>query len=245
MRKHILFALLLASASLAAQDMKNVTGQVVDAATGKPLAGVIVQAYGDARYSTLTDENGNYNLKTPEYTSSILMRVEGYNLEQHAISNGVANGKLYQSSFSEFYRSKTNANSVAEANHFENTSEISVDPLIAQQLGADVRSVNISGLQGMGNRLLVEGINSLHANAQSLIVIDGVVMDMQYNREMLHSGYYNNILANINVNDIERVEVLKNGTALYGAKAADGVVLIQTKRNKSMATKIDVTINGQ
>ena len=49
----------------------------------------------------------------------------------------------------------------------------------------------------------------------------------------------------INVNDIERVEVLKNGTALYGAKAADGVVLIQTKRNKSMATKIDVTINGQ
>lgn len=245
MRKHILFALLLASASLAAQDMKNVTGQVVDAATGKPLAGVIVQAYGDARYSTLTDENGNYNLKAPEYTSSIIMRVDGYNLEQHAISNGVANGKLYQSSFSEFYRNKTTANSVAEANHFENTSEISVDPLIAQQLGADVRSVNISGLQGMGNRLLVEGINSLHANAQPLIVIDGVVMDMQYNREMLHTGYYNNLLANINVNDIEKVEVLKNGTALYGAKAADGVVLIQTKRNKSMTTKIDVTINGQ
>ena len=245
MRKHILFALLLVSASLAAQDMKNVTGQVVDAATGKPLAGVIVQAYGDARYSTLTDENGNYNLKAPEYTSSVIMRVDGYNLDQHAISDGVANGKLYQSTFSEFYRNKTTAYSVAEANHFENTSETSIDPLIAQQLGADVKSVNISGLQGMGNRLLVEGINSLHANAQPLIVIDGVIMDMQYNREMLHSGYYNNLLANINVNDIEKVEVLKNGTALYGAKAADGVVLIQTKRNKSMATKIDVTINGQ
>ena len=245
MRKHILFALLLASASMTAQDMKNVTGQVVDAATGKPLAGVIVQAYGDARYSTLTDEKGNYVLKAPEYTSSIIMRVDGYNLEQRSVKNGMADGKLYQSSFSEFYKNKTNANSVAEANHFENTSEISVDPLIAQQLGADVRSVNISGLQGLGNRLLVEGINSLHSNAQPLIVIDGVVMDMQYNREMLHTGYYNNMLANINVNDIEKVEVLKNGTALYGAKAADGVILIQTKRNKSMATKIDVTINGQ
>ena len=93
--------------------------------------------------------------------------------------------------------------------------------------------------------MLVEGINSLNANAQPLIVIDGVVMDMQYNREMLHDGYYNNMLANINVNDIERVEVLKNGTALYGAKGANGVILIKTKRNKSMATKIDVTINGR
>ena len=65
---------------MTAQDMKNVTGQVVDAATGKPLAGVIVQAYGDARYSTLTDEKGNYVLKAPEYTSSIIMRVDVYNL---------------------------------------------------------------------------------------------------------------------------------------------------------------------
>ena len=245
MRKHIIFALLLASASLAAQDMKDVTGQVVDAATGKPLAGVIVQAYGDPRYSTLTDETGNYVLKAPDHIRSIIMRVDGYNLEQRPISKGTANGKLYQDTFSELYKSKTTANSSAEAHHFENTSKVSIDPLIAQQLGGDVRSVNISGLQGLGNRMTVEGINSLHANAQPLIVIDGVVMDMQYNREMLHTGYYTNILSNLNVNDIERVEVLKNGTALYGAKAADGVILIQTKRNKSMATKIDVTINGQ
>lgn len=245
MRRHIIFALLLASASLAAQDMKNVTGKIVDAATGKPLAGVIVQAYGDARYSTLTDENGNYTLKAPDYTSSVIMRVDGYNLEQCHISKDVANGKLYQDAFSEFYRVKTSANTVAEAGNFDNTSEVSVDPLVAQKLGADARSVNISGIQSLGNRLFVEGINSLHANAQPLIVIDGVVMDMQYDREMLHMGYYNNMLANINVNDIEKVQILKNGTALYGAKAADGVILIQTKRNKSMATKIDVTINGQ
>jgi len=245
MRKHIFFAMMLATASMAAQDMKNVTGKIVDAATGKPLAGVIVQAYGDARYSTLTDENGNYSLKAPGYTSSVIMRVEGYNLEQRPISKEVADGKLYQNAFSEFYRTQTTANTVAEADNFDNSSEVSVDPLIAQKLGADARSVNISGIQSLGNRMLVEGINSLHANAQPLIVIDGVVMDMQYNREMLHLGYYNNMLANINVNDIEKVQILKNGTALYGAKAADGVVLIQTKRNKSMATKIDVTINGQ
>ena len=245
MRKLIFFALWMAAASVAAQDMKEVTGLVVDAATGKPLAGVIVQAYGDARYSALTDETGTYKLKTPDYTRSLIMRVDGYNIEQCAISKGVANGHLYQDNFAAEYKSATTANSTSEANVFNNTSEVSIDPLVAQQLAADVRPTSMGGLTGIGNRMLIEGINSLHANAQPLIVIDGVVMDMQYNRQMLHQGYYNNMLANINTNDIERVTVLKNGTALYGAKAADGVILIQTKRNKSMATKIDVTINGR
>jgi TonB-linked SusC/RagA family outer membrane protein len=93
--------------------------------------------------------------------------------------------------------------------------------------------------------MLIEGINSLHANAQPLVVVDGVIMDMQYSREMLHDGYYNNMLANINVNDIESVQILKNGTALYGAKGANGVLIINTKRSKSMATKIDLTISGR
>ena len=97
----------------------------------------------------------------------------------------------------------------------------------------------------MGNTMLIEGINSLNANAQPSSVIDDVIMDMQFSREMLHDGYFNNLLANLNVNDIESVQVLKNGTALYGAKGANGVLLIKTKRNKSMATKIDVNINGR
>jgi TonB-linked SusC/RagA family outer membrane protein len=97
----------------------------------------------------------------------------------------------------------------------------------------------------MGNTMLIEGINSLNANAQPLVVIDDVIMDMQYSRELLHDGYFNNLLTNLNVNDIESVQVLKNGTALYGAKGANGVLIIKTKRNKSMATKIDVNINGR
>ena len=237
--------MLLAAASVTAQDMKNVTGKVVDAATGKPLAGVMVQAYGDPRYSALTDEQGNYVLNAPGYTRSIILRVDGYNLEQCAVSDGVANGRLYQDAFSEFYKQRTVASTTSEAQQFDNSSEISIDPLVGQKLAADVRPTSLGGLNGIGNRMLIEGINSLHANAQPLIVIDGVVMDMQYNREMLHQGYFNNMMANLNPNDIENVTVMKNGTALYGAKAADGVILIKTKRNKSMATKIDLTINGR
>ena len=58
---------LCGSMSVAAQDNVNtVTGQVTDAATGSPLVGVMVTAYGDARYSAMTDEHGNYELKVPE-----------------------------------------------------------------------------------------------------------------------------------------------------------------------------------
>ena len=247
MKKYIIsFAMLLASASLAAQEnTKTVTGQVVDAATGKPLAGVIVSAYDNQRLTTMTDEDGKYELKVPEDTRSILLRVDGYNLQQRAIRGKKADVRLYSNAFSETYSRTTSANIAAEAIHFDNNAELSIDPLIAQQLGADMRMVNRSGTPGLGNTMLIEGINSLNANAQPLVVVDDVIMDMQYNRTMLHDGYFNNILANLNVNDIESVKVLKNGTALYGAKGANGVVFIKTKRNKSMATKIDVNINGR
>ena len=81
-------------------------------------------------------------------------------------------------------------------------------------------------------------------NTQPLVVLDGVIMDMGYDNATMHDGYYSNLLANIQVEDIESVEVLKNGYGIYGAKAANGVIVIKTKRNKSMATKIDVNLTG-
>ena len=245
----IIFSICLAlfSTVAAQENMKMVSGTVTDAATGQPLAGVIVEAYGNHRYTSMTDDKGGYELKVPEYVNSVSMRVEGYQLLQKAIGTKTsqADAQLYPSSFSPVYQSSTQASVSRSAQNFDNTARLSIDPLVAEQLGADIHSVSRSGQLGMGNTMFIGGITSLQTNAQPLVVIDGVITDMQYNREMLHEGYYNNILANLNVNDIESVTVLKNGTAIYGAKAAAGVVLIKTKRNRSMATKIDVTINGQ
>ena len=231
--------------SAAQENNKTVTGQVVDAATKKPLVGVIVAAYDNDKYSAMTDEEGRYTLTVPDYVSSVQMRIDGYNFLQCAIADGVADGQLYNEAFTEVYKRQTNAIQSSETNRFANTSEISIDPFIAQQLGGDVRSVSRSGNVGLGNILLMSGINSLNSNAQPLVIVDDVIMDMEYNRTTLHDGYFTNMLANLNVNDIESVQVLKNGTAIYGAKGANGVLLIKTKRNKSMATKIDVTINGR
>jgi TonB-linked SusC/RagA family outer membrane protein len=245
--KSLLFVIcsLYFSHTVAQENTKTVTGTVTDAATGKPLAGVIVSAYDNQRQTTMTGEDGTYELRVPEYTRSVLMHVDGYTIQQKAIANGKADGRLYSDAFSQSYSRQTTATLSSEATRFDNTSDLSIDPLIAQQLGADMRSVSRGGIPGQGSTMLIEGINSLNANALPLVVIDDVIMDMQYQREMLHDGYFNNLLANLNVNDIESVQVLKNGTALYGAKGANGVLLIKTKRNKSMATKIDVTINGR
>jgi len=202
------------SSASAQENLKTVRGQVLDAATGRPLAGVIVAAYGEERYSAMTDEEGRYELKAPDHVRSVSMRVEGYNFLQCAIGDNVADARLYHEAFTEFYKRETRATLSAEADKFENTSEVSIDPLIAQQLGADMRSVSRGGMNGIGCTQLIQGINSLNANAQPLVVIDDVLFDMEYDRTMLHDGYFNNMLANLNVNDIERVEVLKNGTAL-------------------------------
>ena len=238
---------LLAVGSVMAQEKKMVSGTVTDAATGQPLAGVIIEAYGNRSYTAMTDDKGAYELQVPTYVNSVSMRVEGYQLLQKSIGRNanLTNAQLYPNSFSPIYNATTQSASTRYADRFDNTARVSIDPLVAEQLGADIHSVSRSGQLGLGNTMFIGGLTSLQANAQPLVVIDGVITDMQYDRQMLHEGYFNNILANLNVNDIERVEVLKNGTAIYGAKAAGGVLLIKTKRNKSMATKIDVTINGQ
>lgn len=241
--------LLLSGLSLLTCDAiaKDIKGKVTDAATGSPIAGVKVQAYGSNKFAAMTDANGEYALTLPDYVSSVYMSLEGLQSQQVAIGsdlNGV-NAIMYSDAFSSTYHAATTGTYHSSASGFDNNVEQSIDPLIRQRLGADIRTVSRGGNEGLGNVMFINGLNSLSANAQPLIVIDGVLMDMQYDRSMLHDGYYNNLLANINVNDIAKVEVLKNGTALYGAKGANGVLLITTKRNRSMATKIDLTIGGK
>jgi TonB-linked SusC/RagA family outer membrane protein len=226
--------------------MKSISGVVTDAATGLPLAGVHVQAYGNEKYTAMTGEDGSYTVHVPDFVTSLAMSVEGYNMVQCAINkrkSGV-NVSLGSESFSKIYRDKTSATKSNVAEGFDLSSDLSIEPQIQAKLGSDVRTITRSGMTGIGATMYMNGLNSLSANAQPLIVLDGILLDMQYNRSMVHDGNYNNLLANINVNDIEKVTVVKNGTAIYGANGANGVILIDTKRNKSMATKIDLTVFG-
>ena len=245
-RKYITLTLALASVSFL--QAKEIGGKVTDAATGNPIAGVQVKAYGDERFTAMTNAEGIYLMKdVPEYVNSLYMTLEGCSPQQIAIGNDAmhVDAQLYRDAFSSSYKAYTSGNRTSGTTGFGNSVEMSIDPFIQGRMNADIHAVSRGGNDGLGNVMFINGINSLNSNAQPLIVIDGMIVDVNYDGSMLHDGYFNNLLANINVNDIESVEVMKNGTAIYGAKGANGVLLIKTKRNKSMTTKIDLTIGGK
>ena len=121
---------------------------------------------------------------------------------------------------------------------------MTVDGDIENRLNAKMRTISRGGMPAQGVMMLVNGLNSLNTNVMPLVVVDGVIWDMQYERTGLHQGFYNNVLSTIDPEDIASVEVLKNGTALYGARGANGVVLIETKRGKSIVTKINIRAYG-
>ena len=174
--------------SVMAQELKTVSGHVTDAATGRPLAGVIVEANGNQRFSSMTDENGAYQLKVPEYVSSVCMHVEGYQLLKKVIGKDKTNAQLYPATFTPIYERSTQSSISRRADNFDNTAQLSIDPLVAEQLGADIHSVGRSGQLGIGNTMFINGLTSLQSNAQPLVVIDGVITDMQNDRQMLHEG---------------------------------------------------------
>ncbi len=221
--------------------MVEIKGKVVDAATGEPLAGVQLRSYNNSYYTAMTGEDGTYSISVPVFVTSLTASLEGYNMVRTAINGRTANVdvSLYSDRYMTDYTARTAGSKTVGIKNFENTTVLTADDEIRNRLGGDVRAIERSALNGQGSAMFINGLNSLNSNAQPLIIIDGVVFDMIYDSDMVHTGYFNNLLAAINMDDIESIEVLKNGTAIYGAKAANGVILINTKRNNSMATRID------
>ncbi len=225
--------------------LHEVKGRVVDAATGEPAAGVQVQAYNNPKYSAMTDDKGEYTLKIPAWVTSLIYAADGYTMVQQStadVEQPVV--RMYSSKFDEIYARQTSAASRKTALTGYNNNDLSIDNQIQEKLGGDMLTTIRSGQPAQGVKMLMNGINSLNSNAQPLVIVDGVMQNMQWSSPSLHDGFFNNILSGIMVEDIEKVSVLKNGTAIYGAKGANGVLIIETKRNKSMATKIDVSVGG-
>jgi len=221
---------------------KEVSGTCLDAATKKPLAGIMIQALGNENYTAMTDENGAFTIKVPVFATALYVYGPEYLAQHVGLGDGSAlTIQMLGDTFRPMYGKTTPIGAAAEA-QILNTTQQTVETNIGDQLGADVRSITRSGGPGYGAAMFIRGLNSLTANAQPLFVIDGVVQDLQQTRSALHYGDYTNLLLNINPEDIERVTVLKNGTALYGAKGGNGVILIETKRGHSMATRIDANI---
>lgn len=221
-------------------------GVVVDQVSKKPLAGIQLKVLGYDRYSAMTGADGKFTIKVPEFATTLFVHSPSFMSQQVAINakdtEKEINVLMMQEKFRPMYSEGTTY--TAQAGFDADAKDVTIESDIENILGADVRTVTRSAAPGIGASMFVRGLSSINANAQPLIVVDGVEQDMQQNRLSLHSGQINNILANIAPEDIASVKVLKNATALYGARGGNGVILITTKRGKSMATRIDANISA-
>ncbi len=227
-------------------DTRTVKGKVVSDATGSPISGALVKVSGVAGYSTLTDDNGNYELKAPKFSSALFISAPDYSpvaigLVKDEMQKEV---RLLNSVFGTDYVEDNNIIGEKSMSDLSHTNAPNIKENIQNQLGAYAYTTTRSGTPGIGAVTFMQGINSINVNAQPLVVVDGVVLDQQYDNLMLHGGFYNDILSSISNEDIADVKILRNGTALYGARGANGVIMITTRRSQSMATRITASVSA-
>ena len=225
--------------ALQQDEMEEICGTIIDAVTKAPIPGVRVEALNNNRYTAMTKADGNFSIKIPNHVVSLFISTPGYeSVIIKARQKNVINVALYSEEFSSYAKNGFDVTSVGEA-IVDMSKSTTLEDEMQKQLGAQVRTITRSGTIGIGSLMMMQGINTINTSAQPLIVLNGVIQDLQDGYSALHDGFFNNTLAAIDVNDIEKITVLNNATALYGAKGANGVILIDTKRGHSMATRID------
>jgi TonB-linked SusC/RagA family outer membrane protein len=215
----------------------TVKGHVADAASKMPLLGVKIQS-NDQLYSAITDEKGDFSISIPEYLTGLYFSAPDYSLLIMPLQGKTyIEAALYPAAFRANYNSETALNSQITVQP-RSMSSLTADAEIQSLLGGDMRVITHSGTPGIGASMFIRGFNSLNAGSQPLIMVDGVIFDNQYDRTSIHEGFILNPLANISVDDIESITVIKDGISEYGLKSGNGILSIETKRGRTQATSI-------
>jgi len=228
----------------------TVTGKVSDEA-GNPLAGASVQVK-KTRTGTTTDAQGNFSLSAAQGAALVISAVGYEPKEVNASSTAItislvpdtrALSEVVVTGFGGAQIKKDLTGNIArvKGKDIEFMPTASVDAAL-QGRAAGVFVNSQSGKLGQAVTVRVRGNSSISANSQPLYVLDGIPITS--NDQSTYGGDMNP-LTDLNPNDIESIEVLKDASAgaIYGSRAANGVVLITTKRGK--AGKTSVSFNFQ
>lgn len=243
-----------AASSTVNLQQKRVTGTVTDAATGERLPGVTVIIKGTTT-GVASDIDGNYAIDVPSASTVLQFTSVGYAAQEITVgTRNVINVQLQGdvTMIDELVvigygfkkkRDLTGSISSVSAAALEDTPVKDVLSALQGRAPGVVVTAN-SGAPGAGITVRVRGHSSLNSGNDPLYVIDGIPVESS--SQSLLNGYDMhglNPLADINPGDIESIEVLKDAasTAIYGSRAANGVVLITTKRGKEGKGK--VTLN--
>jgi len=245
--------------SATAQPMKQIKGTIVDD-TGQPLPGVTVMVKG-SQIGTATGLNGEFNLAIPESSTTLVVSFIGM-VTQEINLNGKTdfNIKLVPESsdidevvVTGYQRVDRRLFTGSATKVKINDIKLNATPDVSQFLQGQVAGVsvdNVSGTFGAAPVVRIRGNASLNGNNKPLWVIDGVILEdlIEVTADDLTSGNLSTVLssgvAGLNPDDIEDFQVLKDAsaTALYGAQAMNGVIVITTKKGKK--GKLNVNYSG-
>jgi TonB-linked SusC/RagA family outer membrane protein len=251
------FFVFLGFQALMAQSVQ-ISGNVTSAEDGGPLPGVSVVVKGTT-IGTITDAKGDYTLSVPQSATAVVFSFIGYEDNEVAVSGQTTINVVMELSSTELdevvvtalgiSRDKKSLGYASTSVSGDEIADSRVDnPMLALQ--GRVTGIDIESAPGPGatKNVIIRGASSFGAN-QPLYVVDGVPFINQQNRagDNLNFGVdFGSGINAINPNDIENLTVLKGAaaTALYGSRAANGVVLITTKSGKNTNGKMKVDYSG-
>ncbi len=252
MRKLVFLFVALFAVSQAWAQTKTITGRVADASDDAMLSGVTVSAVGSS-VATTTDSDGRYTITVPASVSALQFSSVGYVTITREIGTQTEIIVALARSASDLdevvvvgygtqqRRAFTGAASRIDAKEFSSLVTPSVDKQLAGR-AAGVQVTTSGGLVNTPARIRIRGMNSISGNLAPLVVVDGV----PFITGNLGASSNTNAFGDINPNDIENIEVLKDGsaTAIFGSRAAGGVIMITTKKGvrDRMRINYDVTM---
>ncbi|MDR3268383.1 MAG: TonB-dependent receptor [Tannerella sp.] len=254
--KHLLFyvCLLASCCTLAVQGQQKVSGTVTTAEDGSPVDFVTVNVKGTT-VTSVTGLDGTYVITLPAGNRHVLvfsffgMKTKEVAVGEETIVNVTLENEVYALDdviVVAYGTSRkgtfTGAASTVKQEAIKDVPAVSFqNALTGKVAGLDIASR--SGQAGATPTLRIRGIGSMNASNEPLYVIDGVpvVSGSAGQLSSALSTDINNVMSTINPSDIESITVLKDAaaSALYGSRAANGVVLIQTKRGQSGKARID------
>ncbi|MBO0949903.1 SusC/RagA family TonB-linked outer membrane protein [Fibrella forsythiae] len=259
--KAVFTLLMLFTVSFAFAQEATVSGKVTDAGAGIGLPGVTVQVKGQTRGIT-TDADGNYRLTGVGPTSVLVFSSIGYTPQEVTVGNRqTVNISLAEDNktLSEVVvvgygtqKAKDVTGSVATLGPKDfNKGVITSPEQLLQGRVAGVQITPASGEPGAANNIQIRGAVSLRGGNTPLYVIDGVPLDggdFSSGTPDFGTGTTTarNPLSFLNPSDIENISVLKDASAaaIYGARGANGVVLITTRKGKAGAPQLNFSASG-
>ncbi|SMC58323.1 TonB-linked outer membrane protein, SusC/RagA family [Pedobacter nyackensis] len=236
----------------------EIKGKVVDE-RGQEFPGVSVKLKG-TRVTVATDNNGQFKITVPDNNAVLVFSYVGYNAIEETVkqrttinvkmvpSESALNDVVVTGYQSLNKKTLTASISTVQLKDLQSVYQPNIDKLLQGQVpGLTVMST--SGAPGAVPQIRIRGTSTISGNVQPLWVVDGIILDdavnasvddILTNRNLIASG-----IGGVNVDDIESISVLKDAaaTAIYGTKAANGVIVITSKKGVSGKTRINYTTN--